>query len=234
MGERGILGIAYNTRLNSLIESLRAPEGCEAIYYLRLLRSLRSLAMTAWFLGALFFSSCTPIPKFIILHDPLTLDEHLSLGLSYELKEEFDYAIEEYSKALKVAKKDYRPLFYLGNVYYKKREYGLAESYYRKALRKTSEEGDIHNNLAWVYIDTAKLEEAEKEVNIALKIKRDPYYMDTLANIYAKMGMYEKAIEVLQEAISITPPGDTDLLNNEHRLLGDLYERLNSSRNKPD
>lgn len=209
MGEGRILGIAYNTRLKFLT-------ACYA------------------FLGALFFSSCTPIPKIIILHDPLTVDEHLSLGLSYELKEEFDYAIEEYSKALKAAKKDYRPLFYLGNVYYKKKEHGLAESYYRKALRKTSDKGDIHNNLAWVYIDTAKFEEAEKEVNRALKIKRDPYYMDTLANIYAKMGMYEKAIEVLQEAVNITPPGDTDLINNEHKLLGDLYEKLNNSRNKPD
>ena len=74
----------------------------------------------------LFLFSCSPIPKIIVLHDPLTADEHLSLGLSYESNGEFDIAIKEYKKALKKDKKDHRPLYYLGNAYYQKREYEKA------------------------------------------------------------------------------------------------------------
>lgn len=174
----------------------------------------------------LFLSSCTPLPRIIVLHDPLTVEEHLSLGLSYELKGEFDFALQEYSKAFRKDKKDYRPLFYTGNVHYKKKRYEEAERFYKKALRLAPDNGDIHNNLAWVFIDTAEIEKAKEEIDKALLIKRDPFYLDTLANIYAKMGNYAGAVKVLKEAVGITRPADTELLLNEYQLLGELYELL--------
>lgn len=201
MEEGRVLDIADNTRLNSII-------GFYIIFCI------------------LFLSSCAPIPKIIVLHDPLSIDEHITLGLGYESNGEYDYAIQEYTKALKKNRKDHRPLFYMGNVYYKKGEYGLAEKYYKKALRITPDNGDIQNNLAWVYIDTVRFEDAREEIEKALRIKRDPYYMDTLANIYDKMGKYKEAIEILQEAINITSPEAIDLLYNEYKLMGDLYDKL--------
>lgn len=208
MEEGWILGITDNTRLNFIEVSSRA--------------------MTLFFtcIWILFLSSCATIPKIIVLHDPLSVDEHITLGLGYESKGEYDYAIQEYTKALKKDRKDHRPLFYMGNVYYKKGEYGPAEKYYKKASRIAADNGDIQNNLAWVYIDTARLEEARGVIEGALRIKRDPYYMDTLANIYDKMGKYKEAIGLLQEAINITPPEATDLLYNEYKLMGDLYDKL--------
>jgi len=58
----------------------------------------------------------------------------------------------------------------------------------------------------------------------ALSIRRDPYYLDTLANIYGRMGKYEEAVVVIEEAIGITESEQVDLLFSEYRLLGDLYE----------
>ncbi len=117
-------------------------------------------------------------------------------------------------------------MFYTGNVYYKKKGYEEAERFYKKAAKLAPDNGDIHNNLAWVFIDTAKLEKAKEEIDRALTIKRDPFYLDTLANIYAKMGNYAEAVEVLKEAVGITQPADTELLYSEHILLGELYETL--------
>ena len=174
----------------------------------------------------LFLFSCSPIPKIIVLHDPLTADEHLSLGLSYESNGEFDIAIKEYKKALKKDKKDHRPLYYLGNAYYQKREYEKAEKFYIKALDITQDNSDIRNNISWLYIDTNRFDDALKEIYIALTIKTDPNYLDTLANIYYKIGKYESAIKTLQDALAITPSSDSNLLYNEYRLLGDAYEKM--------
>lgn len=177
-------------------------------------------------LGVVFLSSCASLPKVIVLHDPLTVDEHLSLGLSYELNGEYDYAIQEYSKALKRAKGDYRPLFYLGNVYYRKGGYDQAKGYFKKALRIAPENSDIHNNLAWLYIDTEEFDKARTEIDLALKIKRDPYYLDTLANLYDRIGEHEEAARVLEEAIASAPAGHAELLHSEYKLLSDVYEKL--------
>src|SRR3989304_6493373 len=115
-------------------------------------------------------SSCGPIPRIIVLHDPLTMDEHISLGLSYEQKGENDLAVQEYIKAMKMSDDDFRPFFYAGNVYYKKKEYKLAEKYYNKALKIAPDNGDVHNTLASVYIDIGKYEEAGREAEKAVRI----------------------------------------------------------------
>ena len=186
------------------------------------------LRMTVFsvFFVTLFLSACAPLPKVIVLHDPLSAEEHLSLGLSYEINGEYDEAIGEYDKAISKAVEDYRPLYFMANAYYKKGEYDLAESYYRKALGVSPGNGDIYNNLAWTYMAAEQLDEARGEIEKALGIRRDPYYLDTLANIYGRMGRYEEAVTVIQEAIGITGPEQVDLLFSEYRLLGDLYELM--------
>ena len=175
-------------------------------------------------LVTLFLSACAPVPKIIVLHDPLSAEEHLSLGLGYELNGEYDEAIGEYDKSARKSEGDDRPFYYMANAYYKKGEYDLAEEYYRQALEISPDNGDIYNNLAWAYIATERLDEARGEIERALSIRRDPYYLDTLANIYGRMGKYEEAVVVIEEAIGITESEQVDLLFSEYRLLGDLYE----------
>jgi hypothetical protein len=48
----------------------------------------------------MLLSSCT-LPRLYILKDPLTPEEHLNLGVSYEEKGELDNAIKEYRLASK-------------------------------------------------------------------------------------------------------------------------------------
>lgn len=203
MGEGGLLG----------------PTNHTAVTFFSLLFSIMVL------------SSCTSIPKIIVLHDPLSMDEHITLGHSYELKGEYDYAVQEYKRALKGSDRDYRPLFYLGNVYYKKKEYGKAQKYYNKALRIAPDNGDIRNNLAWVYMDMERYEDARSEIEKALASNKSPYYLDTLAHIYDRMGKYEDARKVLQEAIAITPESDSELLDSEYKLLDELKKRLSRDQN---
>jgi len=174
-------------------------------------------------------AACGPIPRLIVLHDPLTLDEHITLGLSYENKGENDLALQEYNKAIKMSDNDFRPFFYAGNAYYKKNEYKLAEKYYNKALKIAPDNGDVHNNLAWVYLDTGRYDEAGMAAEMAVGIKRSPYYLNTLAHAYTGMGRYKDAMDVLKEALTITPADDKALLDNERELMNELKQKMGSA-----
>lgn len=130
------------------------------------------------------FYSCG-LPNIIALHDPLTAEEHLNLGLSYEKRNEFDSAIKQYEMA---AKNNPAAYLYLGNAYFQEINYKEAAKNYKESIRKDPQNADAYNNLAWLYCTKKEnLDEAEKLVLKAIKINpsKENIYIDTLDNIKA-------------------------------------------------
>lgn len=128
------------------------------------------------------FSGCS-LPRIIVLKDPLTPQEHLTLGIAYEKRGELDPAIKEYKLA---AKKLPLAYLYLGNVYFQKNELDEAEKYYKKTIKKDPRNADAYNNLAWLhYTKKENLEEAERLVLKALELNpsKGNIYRDTLEKI---------------------------------------------------
>jgi tetratricopeptide (TPR) repeat protein len=107
-------------------------------------------------------SSCS-MPEIVILKDPLTPEEHISLGLSYEHRGEYGPALEQYEIAGKKLPAAY---LYMGNLYFQKGEYGKAEASYEKAIKMTGDPR-AYNNLAWLYFTMNK--EMEKAGELAEK-----------------------------------------------------------------
>jgi tetratricopeptide (TPR) repeat protein len=96
-----------------------------------MIRTYYFLFLISYFLVA---SGCS-LPRIIVLNDPLTPEEHINLGVTYEKKGELDSAIKEYeiaSKRLPIA------YLYLGNAYFQKNELEEAERYYRRAIKTSS------------------------------------------------------------------------------------------------
>jgi len=118
-----------------------------------------------------------------VLDDPLTPEEHLNLGVTYEKNGELDSALKEYHAASKKLPVAY---LYIGNIYFQKADLDEAESYYKKAVKKDPENADAYNNLAWLYYTKReRLDEAESLVVRAAELnpaKRD-IYEDTLQKI---------------------------------------------------
>jgi tetratricopeptide (TPR) repeat protein len=142
-----------------------------------------------YFLTALAFlmllSSCT-FPRLYILKDPLTPEEHLNLGVSYEEKGELDNAIKEYRLASKKLPGAY---VYLGNAHFLKKEWAEAEKDYKEAIQKDPQNADAYNNLAWLYCTTGEnLKEAEALALKALELNpaKETIYRDTLEKIRKK------------------------------------------------
>jgi tetratricopeptide (TPR) repeat protein len=129
---------------------------------------------------SLFFGCA--LPRIVVLDDPLTPEEHLNLGVSYEKKGELDNALEEYRTASKKLPAAY---LYIGNVYYLKGEFEKAEPYYRKAIREEPKNADAYNNLAWLYyLERKNLREAERLASTAVELSPEKkIYRDTLEQI---------------------------------------------------
>ncbi|MBI5213140.1 MAG: tetratricopeptide repeat protein [Nitrospirae bacterium] len=140
----------------------------------------------------LLLTGCS-LPRIVILDDPLTPEEHINLGITYEKKGEMDNAVEEFKKASKKLPAAY---LYLGNAYMQKGDLDEAESHYKKAIRKQPDLADAYNNLAWLYYNKAKgsrlkaedmkeiINEAEDLVLKALELNpSNENYKDTLNKI---------------------------------------------------
>ena len=123
------------------------------------------------------------LPRIVVLDDPLSPEEHLNLGVSYEKKGEFDNALKEYQKASGKMPAAY---LFIGNIYFQKKEYDEAETYYKKAIKKDLNNADAYNNLAWLYYtENEKLDEAEKLALKAIELNPDKkdIYQDTLNKV---------------------------------------------------
>lgn len=170
--------------------------------------ALLGLARTLLLLLLFGLAGCGAVPKVVILNDPLSGEEHLQLGLSYEARGAWDLAIVEYQAALDKGGSPSVIQGYLGNVYYAKKNYAAAEQAYRKSLRLDSQNAPILNNLASLYlIEERDLLEAERWVQQAIEIDpaRKPYYLDTLAAIYLARAEYEPALAAVREAKALAP-----------------------------
>jgi tetratricopeptide (TPR) repeat protein len=130
--------------------------------------------------------SCCAIPRIAVLHDPLTPEEHVNLGVSYEKRGELEAALSEYKEASKEL-----PLahLYMGNIYFQQQNYPFAEKAYRAAIKKAGA-AEAYNNLAWLYLTTeTKMADGEELAAKAVELSPESEgFKDTLQKIREKRG----------------------------------------------
>src|SRR5579885_3007376 len=82
--------------------------------------------------------------------DPLTADEHMRLGASYEDQGLREQATKEYAAALREQKDCLPAMMALGNAAFEGGDLIEAEIYYRKVLKLVPDHAGAPNNLAMV------------------------------------------------------------------------------------
>lgn len=164
---------------NKFLDNANKPQTMSFISYLKC-RLCHILLLSCYSL--LFVYGCV-FPKIIVFEDPLTPEEHLDLGVTYEKRGEFDSAIKQYRLAAKKLPVAY---LYLGNAHFQKNELNEAEEFYKEAIKRDAHNSDVYNNLAWLYyVKGNNLDEAERLAKRALELNpsKKNIYGDTLEKI---------------------------------------------------
>jgi tetratricopeptide (TPR) repeat protein len=181
----------------------------------------------ALIIAAVFLLSGCSMPRIIILHDPLSAEEHDKLGQIYESQGKPALALEQYREALKKDKKHVPSLLLLGDLSFRTKDYAAAETAYTEALKLDPQNGDTCNNLAWVYIQRGtNVKEARELITRAMTLTPDhrPYYLDTLGVLLLKLGSPGEAITALNESLATLPKDRRDLLAEVQGHLADAYK----------
>lgn len=186
---------------------------------------MHRIGICAGILTVSLLAGCS-FPKIIILHDPLSADEHAQLGRIYESQGKEDLALQQYRAALKKDPKHAQSWLLLGDLSYQRRDYDEAERAYRRAVKLRPENGDIYNNLAWTYLQQGRnLDKAEELIKQALKLTpgHRPYYLDTLGVILLRLGRVQESLAALKESVDTLPPDRPALLAEAYTHLAEAY-----------
>jgi len=176
---------------------------------------------------AFFFQ--TPLEQIKYLRQSLQIDDQLpftnfDLGKAYLDLHQYDKAIPEFERALKIYKRwntkpswvwNYTPL---GLAYNKTAQYKKEKKLYRKAEKDFPENADLIYRQAILSMtvgDTlAAIRYIEKYKSICIeKSSSDAEIMTGIANIYSEANIPEKAREHFKQALSIEPE-NPDRINN--------------------
>ncbi len=102
----------------------------------------------------------------------------------------------------------------LGNAYLAQQLFHEAATAYARAVKIAPDNADALNNLAWAWHELdANLVEAETLCLRAIELRptRRAYYLDTLGCILVKQGKQAEAVNVFEEALSVTTERQTNL-----------------------
>lgn len=140
--------------------------------------------------------------------DPLSSQEHASLGAAYEIQGLRADAKKEYLAAVRRDPACAECWLALGNGEFNDGRLKEAEAAFRKALKAAPLHAGAANNLAMTLLEGgARLAEAEALARKALVNAGElrPYVQDTLANILLRTGRPEEAAALLDQAQAEAP-----------------------------
>ncbi len=134
-----------------------------------------------------------------------------NLGAVYLDEGQWDTAIKYFKSVLRnlLYATPQLPLANLGWAYYNKKEYHLAEKYYRESLDLKPKFFYAMRGLGLTYMAMGKLDNAAQILESALKDypKADLLYLD-LGKLYTLSGDDEKALAAYQKIIEVAPDSD--------------------------
>lgn len=179
-------------------------------------------------LSCIAVSACS-LPRLIILNDPLSSAEHDDLGKIYEAQGKNEIALEQYQAALEKDPKFYSALMHVGDLAYRMNLYGVSEKAYKKALQIQPENGDIYNNLCWVYLKQgANAEQSLELVRKALELTpaHQAYYLDTLGVALQHAGRYPESIDAFMRSLSLLREEERGAKAEVYDHLADVYRAV--------
>ncbi|MBA3009638.1 MAG: tetratricopeptide repeat protein [Proteobacteria bacterium] len=131
-----------------------------------------------------------------------------NLGAAYLRQGKWDMAIESFNTVLEslLYPTPHFPLSNIGWVYLGKKEFGLAETYFRKALDAMPGFTAASHGLAQVYLQSGQIDQAVAYLHHCLNRSPDtPIFHADMAEAYEKKGLTQQAIASWQLVLKLVP-----------------------------
>lgn len=149
---------------------------------------------------------------------------HYQMGLSNLGENNVTSALVEFTEAEKITPEDPDLLHYLGQAYYRKSKFELAEQKYLKAISLKPANSDIRNSLGVDYLEMKRWDDAIHQFKIVVD---DIFYQNqeaatiNLGLAYFGKGDYPKALSIFRTVVSGNPRNTRARFN-----LGKVYFTL--------
>lgn len=173
-------------------------------------------------------AGCT-LPKIVVLHDPLSADEHVRLGVIYRSEGKTALARDQFREATRQDRTHALAWALLGEASLQLDETAEARRAYSQAVELDPGNGDLRNNLAWVHVQQNEdLDKAQELVERAMELTpaHTPYYLDTLGVIQLMQGKAAVAAETLKRSVGLIPPEQSSLLAEAYLHLAEALAAI--------
>jgi len=133
---------------------------------------------------------------------------HYQMGQSFLAEGNYTRALIDFTEAEKITPDDPQLLNYLGQVYYLKKRYDLAEPKYLKAIAIRPDFSEARNNLGVNYLEMQRWDDAIHQLKI---VTDDIFYQNhdnasmNLALAYLGKGDYATALAILRPVVTRNP-----------------------------
>ncbi|MBM3890830.1 MAG: tetratricopeptide repeat protein [Verrucomicrobia bacterium] len=108
-----------------------------------------------------------------------------------------------------------------------------ARAHFQKAIAEQADAAENYNNLAWLLANTdSRLDEARQLSHKSLELAPDnAAYLDTLAEVYLRLGQPQRAVELQKQAVELEPES-LDLLDRLRKFEA-AATKLQTPNSKP-
>ena len=145
-----------------------------------------------------------------------------ALGRSYDLQGRAAQAVTSFKRALEIDPEMFQSYNDLGAVYFKNKDYRLAEMNFEAALRLRPDTPISRFNLGLCYAREERYSDASRELERAIQLMpRDAYALYELGLAYEKLGRLEEARRVMERGRGLA---------NSEELANKIAESLNKYR----
>jgi tetratricopeptide (TPR) repeat protein len=145
----------------------------------------------------------------LVTADPSQLDAYDLLGQIAVGNGQLDRALADYQALAERSHAPAGPLTLVAMIHEARGNRDAAKQQYERALAADANAGVAANNLAWMYAEDGRLDEALKLATIAQAQLKRPEAEDTLGWVYYRKGLVQHAISAFERAASKAPNNPT-------------------------
>ena len=135
--------------------------------------------------------------------------QYINLGCHYRDLKQYNEAIEEFNKALKINPKHLEADYHLGLCYYQQKNLQRALIYFHQALKLNPKEERIHQVLGFCYLDLKETHKAIEEFKQILALNPDSQDGHLgLGFCYLELKQTERTLEEFKQVLKLCPQND--------------------------